>query len=71
MEEARTRMINSPCYGCNKRQALCHSTCLLYKNYQNELQKAKELKAKGVEAYRLIVTHAIKRKERWMKERKS
>lgn len=67
MEEMR-KMINSPCYGCEERQGLCHSTCLSYKNYRLALQKAKEQKAQGIEAYRLIVTHAIKRKERWMKE---
>lgn len=64
-------LINSPCYECDKRQALCHSSCLLYKEYKEKLQERKEQKARGVEAYRFIVNNTIKRKERWMKERKS
>ena len=38
-------MPDSPCYQCEKRSELCHSSCHEYKNYRAELDAYKEFLA--------------------------
>lgn len=52
----------SPCYKCEKRHDLCHSTCEKYAKYQKALEAENEAR-KEHETTDFIVSNIIKRKK--------
>lgn len=56
-------MPESPCYQCEKRSELCHSSCPEYKSYRAELDAYKEIVRKEKEESQLI--NSIRRRRKY------
>lgn len=61
-------MNKSPCKECNKRQLLCHSTCLLYKDFTKTIREIKTKNRLKNEAVKFQIIENIKRKNKWAKK---
>ena len=58
-------MRNSPCNGCNERHRNCHTYCMDYIEYQEEIDSLKRNKRKdyNAESYVIDKGYKIKRRE--------
>ena len=43
--------ITPPCYNCTERHVGCHGSCDGFKQYKAEVDKANEVRAKGIKTY--------------------
>ena len=60
----------TPCYGCERRDAHCHSSCEDYKRFSQEREKELEALRKKRNEEGMVTDVIIKAKEKILKERR-